>query len=90
MSAWRRGGGGEAGAGGGAADRDALIEASVTARRETDREGRLVPPAAWWDLSPGDADELFRRQVVTRALERATAPGGRSATVSAVLARILG
>jgi hypothetical protein len=89
VSAWRRDEG-SGGGGGEAADRDALIEASVTAHRETDREGRLIPPAAWWDLSPADAEELYRRQVVTRALERATAPAGHSTTVEAVLGKILG
>jgi hypothetical protein len=48
-----------------------------------------MPPAAWWDLSPEDAAELFRRQVVTRELERATDTAGHSATVRAVMGRIL-
>ena len=69
-------------------ERDALIEASVTAYREQDREGRLVPPPAWWDLSPGDADELFRRQVAMRRLEQAASPLGWTATVLAVLRKI--
>lgn len=78
MSGWREDANG----------RDALIEAAVTAHRDRDREGRLVPPAAWWDLSPEDAAELFRRQLVTRVLERAADPAGRSTTVRAVLGRI--
>ncbi len=67
---------------------DVLIEAGVTAHRERDLEGRLVPPAAWWDLSPEDLDELFRRQVLTRELERALDPSGQSAAVKAVLGRL--
>lgn len=71
-------------------ERNALIEASVTAYRERDLEGRLKPPAEWWDLAPEALDELFQRQLVTRELERAMDPRGRSATAKAVLARIGG
>lgn len=69
-------------------ERDALIEAGVSAHRERDREGRLVPPPEWWDLAPEDVEELFRRQIVSREVERAMDPEGRSATVKAVLARL--
>jgi hypothetical protein len=69
-------------------ERNALIEASVTAYRERDLEGRLVPPAEWWDLAPEALDELFRRQVLTREIERVMDPQGQSATAKAVLARI--
>ena len=69
-------------------ERDALIEAAVTAHRERDREGRIEPPPAWWDLAPEDAEELFLRQVVTRELERAARPQGWSGTVSAVMRRL--
>ena len=68
-------------------DRDALIEACVTVFRERDRDGRLVPPSEWWDLAPEDADELFKRQVMSREMERARDPEGRSGTVRAVLGR---
>lgn len=67
-------------------ERDALIEAGVSAYRERDLEGRPVPPPAWWDLSPDDLDELYRRQSAQRALERAI--NGYSSTVNAVLARL--
>lgn len=70
------------------AERDALIEQAVTAYRERDVEGRVVPPPAWWDLAAGDLDELYRRQVQQRALERALDPGGANATIAAVLARM--
>lgn len=67
---------------------DGLIEASVTAYRERDLEGRLAPPAEWWDLAPKALDELFQRQLLTREIERVLDPQGQSATVKAVLARI--
>jgi len=68
----------------------ALIEAAVTAFRERDRDGRIVPPSAWWDLPPEALDQLYREQSFARDVERATDPAGESGTVKAVLARILG
>lgn len=70
------------------AEREALVEQGVTAFRDRDLKGRPVPPPAWWDLPVDALDELVRRQLVQRALERAADPEGRSATVRAVLARI--
>ena len=69
---------------------DELVEASVTAHRERDLEGRLKPPAEWWDLAPDALDDLFQRQLLTREIERVLDPQGQSATVKAVLARIGG
>jgi hypothetical protein len=69
-----------------AEERDALIEAGVSAHRERDLEGRPVAPPAWWDLAPEDLDELHRRQMAQRVLERLV--GGRSGTVQAVIDRI--
>jgi len=69
-------------------DRDALIEASITPHRERDPEGNLVPPPAWWDLSPAAREELFRRQAASRVLERAIDEAGWSGTVRAVMGRI--
>jgi hypothetical protein len=69
---------------------DELVEASVTAHRERDLEGRLTPLAEWWDLAPAALDDLFQRQLLTREIERVLDPQGRSATVKAVLARIGG
>jgi len=69
-------------------ERDTLIEAGVSVHREQDREGRLLPPPEYWDLAPEDAEELFRRQVMSREVDRAMDPAGRSATVKAVLARL--
>ena len=65
-----------------------LVEAAVTAHRERDAEGRIVPPPAWWDLPPEALDELFVQQVLSREIERALDPTGNSGTVQAVLARI--
>lgn len=67
---------------------DVRIEAAVTPYRERDREGRLVPPAEWWDLSPEAMTELFARQALTREIERAADPQGWSGTVRAVMGRL--
>ena len=71
-------------------DRDALIEISVTAHRERDAQGHLAPPAAWRDLPPEALDELFERQLLTRGLERLIDPEGQTATVKAVMERMVG
>jgi len=71
-------------------DRDALVEAAVTPHREHDAEGRIVPPPAWWDLAPEAREELFRRQLLSRVIERAANPEGWSSTVQAVMRRIWG
>jgi len=71
-------------------DRDTLVEAAVTAHRERDAEGRIVPPPAWWDLSPERREELFERQLMSRVIEKAADLGGWSSTVRAVLNRIGG
>lgn len=71
-----------------ARERELLLEAAVTAHRERDREGRSVPPPAWWDLPADAKEELFELQLVTRELERAASPSGVSTTVRGVLTRI--
>jgi hypothetical protein len=71
-------------------ERDVLVESCVTAFRERDPEGRLVPPATWWDLSPEALDELYERQVLAREIERALDPQGLSGTARAALERIAG
>lgn len=71
-------------------EREVLLEAAATAYRESNREGRLVPPPAWWDLPVDAREELFDLQFVQRELERAAAADGVSGTVRAVMARILG
>lgn len=67
---------------------DALVEAAVTPYRDGDAEGRLVPPPAWWDLSPAARDDLYRLQLAARAMERALDEQGQSGTIKAVLRRI--
>jgi hypothetical protein len=67
-----------------------LMEAVVSPHRRRDLEGRPEPPAEWWDLSPEELDEAFRRTLEARALERALDPRGRSGTVKAVMARVGG
>ena len=71
-------------------DRDTLIEAAATPYRERDVEGRIVPPPAWWDLSTEAREELFQRQLLSRAIERAADPNGWSGTIKAVMLRIGG
>ena len=69
-------------------EQDALVEAAVSAHRERDPEGRLQPPAEWWDLPAGALDELFVQQVAAREVERVMDRDGRSTTVEAVIRRI--
>ena len=69
-------------------EQDVLVESCVTAFRERDAEGRLTPPAAWWDLPPEALDELYAQQLLAREIERALDPQGLSATARAVLTRI--
>ena len=67
---------------------DTLVEAAVSAYRERDSRGRILPSPAWYDLAPQDRDVLCGRQLASRILESALDPRGRSSTVRAVLARI--
>jgi len=67
---------------------EVLLEAATTVRREQDLAGRLIPPPAWWDLAPAALDELFRRQVFAREVERAVDSRGRSGTVKAVMSKL--
>ena len=73
-----------------AAETAALIEAAVTAHRDRDADGRIVPPPAWWDLAPDALDGLFAEQLLAREIERAVDPQGESGTVKAVMERIQG
>jgi len=68
--------------------KDLLIEEAASAFRERNSWGRVMPSPAWFDLSPGDRELLFERQLASRIFERAIDPNRRSATVCAVLARI--
>lgn len=51
-------------------DRDVLIESCVSAYRPLGADGNPQLPAAWWDLAPEALDEVFRRQLEARELER--------------------
>jgi hypothetical protein len=65
-----------------------LIEAAVSAYRERDSRGCILPSPAWRDLAPDDRELLFREQLESRILESALDPAGLSGTVRAVLSRI--
>jgi hypothetical protein len=64
---------------------DILIEAAVSAYRDRDASGRILPSPAWWDLPPDSRQELFDRQLKSRLLERASTRDGMSTTVRSVL-----
>lgn len=68
--------------------RDILIEEAVSAYRERTTSGRIQLSPAWRDLPEESREELFKRQLQSRILERATAPDGISATVRSVLNRL--
>jgi hypothetical protein len=68
--------------------KDILIEKAVSAYRERTSSGQILPSSAWWDLSEESREELFKRQLQSRILERAIAPDGLSATVRSVLSRL--
>ena len=71
-------------------ENDALLEAATSVFRERRADDRILPAPGWWDLPVEAREELFRRQVAARALERALDPRGWSGTVRAVLARMTG
>ena len=62
-----------------------LMEAAVSAYRDRDASGRILPSPAWWDLPPDSKLELFDRQIKSRLLERASTRDGMSTTVRSVL-----
>jgi hypothetical protein len=65
-----------------------LIERAVSAYRERDASGRIMPSPAWWDLPQESREELFHLQLESRILERALTPDGISTTVRSVLDRL--
>ena len=69
--------------------KDLLIEEAVSAFRERNAWGRIQPSPAWMDLPPADREALFERQLVSRFIEGAIDPYGKSSTVRAVLARLM-
>ncbi len=68
--------------------KDLLIEEAVSAFRERNAWGRILPSPAWLDLRPADREAIFDRQLTSRIIERALDPNGRSSTVRAVLTRL--
>jgi hypothetical protein len=68
-------------------DRDALIEEVAGAFRPA-RVDAIGSLAAWHDLDPEGRVEAAARARVSRRLEAALDPRGRSTTVARVLARI--
>lgn len=68
--------------------RDVLLESVCSSSRERDREGRILPPPAWWDLAPDDREAAFDLQLATREMERAVDERGWGGSVRAVLGRI--
>lgn len=71
-------------------DRDALIEATLSAFRERDEAGRPRFAPAWADLAPDDRDAAFEASIAARTLEAAWHPRGWNATVRSVLERATG
>ena len=69
-------------------ERERLIEAVVSAERRRAPDGRILPPAAFWDLSADDREAAYREQCLARSLEAAWDPRGLSSTGRIVLARI--
>jgi len=68
--------------------KELLIEQAVSAFRERNAWGRILPSPAWWDLSEGEREALFTCQLESRIVERAVDPDGLSSTVRAVLERL--
>jgi len=69
-------------------ERELFLEAVSTAHRERDPDGRVLPPAAWWDLAPDDRLKAFDVQVATREMERVLDPKGWNGTIRAVISRL--
>lgn len=68
--------------------KDLLIEEAVSAFRERNTWGRVLPSPAWRDLAPADREALFERQLDSRIIERALDRNGRTSTVRAILGRL--
>jgi hypothetical protein len=68
--------------------KELAIEKAVSAFRERNTSGRILPSASWFDLAPEDRDALFARQLESRQIERVLSHDGISTTGKAVLERI--
>lgn len=71
-------------------DRRRLIEAAVSARRERNLDGVILPHPAWADLPEADRERIFEETRLQRRIESAIDPRRLSATGRAVLERITG
>ena len=67
---------------------DILLEEAVSAYRERTASGRILPSPAWWDLPVESRELLFKRQLQSRAVERAVSSDGMSTTVRSIFNRI--
>lgn len=65
----------------------ALFEEAISAFRERDAWGRILPSPAWMDLAPAEREVLFDAQTIARRLEAAVDDDGMSSTASAVARR---
>ncbi|PYV33931.1 MAG: hypothetical protein DMG09_21700 [Acidobacteria bacterium] len=68
--------------------KELLIEEVVSAFRERNAWGRILPSPSWLDLTAEDREALFARQLESRLIERALDPNGLSSTARAVLKRL--
>jgi hypothetical protein len=71
-------------------EREALIEAVVTAHRGLDPRGEIEPSAAFFDLEEADRLRAFEQASNARMIEAGLDAEGRSTTVRAVLRMIAG
>lgn len=69
-------------------EREALVEACVTAHRPPDPRGEIRFHPAWHDLDESGRLQAFDAALVQRKLEATLDGEGFSTTVRAVLARI--
>ena len=66
-----------------------LIEQVTSAHRARDLDGRVKSHPAWHDLGEAGRREAFEATALSRQVEAALDPQGRSTTVKAVLSRIV-
>ena len=64
------------------------IEEVVSAHRDRDPRGAIVPAPAFHDLEPDDRERAYRETLLQRTLESALDAEGLSTTARAVLGRI--
>ena len=68
-------------------EREILIEAVVTAHRERDASGRVLPSPEWMDLASADRDVAFELQAASRRLESGYDQHGLNTTMRSVIER---